>query len=401
MDSNNSGSMQSSSGGDEEYDSRAESISSFFNSSSHLNPISNPPQTQPSNHNPSSFFDSFSNYTFPQTPTLPNVNSLLNLDPLWSKTPPQSNCTHIGGLMGPSSSSSPFPIQNPSAPLLSITHNAPLRPSPGFITEGLYRESTSSAPTDQPNLIRNSKKRSRASRRAPTTVLTTDTSNFRAMVQEFTGIPAPPFSASTFPRNRFDLFASHSAPPPYLLRPFAQKPHQPSFPSSTMLDVLASSSTTTTSTSSNTNTTNLANTTNNFQHQNLPSMQNPLFAFQSLLQTPPPKYPLSNLPAFTSKSQGVDSQLKMGMLEEFTMNQGHVNTNLSDNTPIWGDEDGLKDGDQSHLRAFNGNYNNSQRMTSCKINYTASSSDFHSEKASENVSSRGEGMVDSWICSSD
>ncbi|CAN6168875.1 unnamed protein product [Urochloa humidicola] len=36
------------------------------------------------------------------------------------------------------------------------------------------------------------RKRPRASRRPPTTVLTTDTSNFRAMVQEFTGIPAPP-----------------------------------------------------------------------------------------------------------------------------------------------------------------------------------------------------------------
>ncbi|KAF6147373.1 hypothetical protein GIB67_003271, partial [Kingdonia uniflora] len=45
-------------------------------------------------------------------------------------------------------------------------------------------------------VIRNPKKRSRASRCAPMTILTTDTSNFRAMVQEFTGIPAPPFSAS-------------------------------------------------------------------------------------------------------------------------------------------------------------------------------------------------------------
>ncbi|OEL36546.1 hypothetical protein BAE44_0002433 [Dichanthelium oligosanthes] len=36
------------------------------------------------------------------------------------------------------------------------------------------------------------RKRPRASRRPPTTVFTTDTSNFRAMVQEFTGIPAPP-----------------------------------------------------------------------------------------------------------------------------------------------------------------------------------------------------------------
>jgi len=40
------------------------------------------------------------------------------------------------------------------------------------------------------------RKRSRASRRAPTTLLKTDTSNFRAMVQRFTGIPETPFGYS-------------------------------------------------------------------------------------------------------------------------------------------------------------------------------------------------------------
>ncbi|TVU37790.1 hypothetical protein EJB05_11125, partial [Eragrostis curvula] len=39
---------------------------------------------------------------------------------------------------------------------------------------------------------RKPRKRARASRRPPTTVLTADASNFRAMVQEFTGFPAPP-----------------------------------------------------------------------------------------------------------------------------------------------------------------------------------------------------------------
>ncbi|MFS7953135.1 putative VQ motif-containing protein [Helianthus anomalus] len=42
---------------------------------------------------------------------------------------------------------------------------------------------------------KNPKKRTRASKRPPTTVLTTDTSNFRQMVQEFTGIPTAPFSS--------------------------------------------------------------------------------------------------------------------------------------------------------------------------------------------------------------
>ncbi|CAD6338750.1 unnamed protein product [Miscanthus lutarioriparius] len=39
------------------------------------------------------------------------------------------------------------------------------------------------------------RRRSRASRRAPVTLLNTDTANFRAMVQQFTGIPAPPAGA--------------------------------------------------------------------------------------------------------------------------------------------------------------------------------------------------------------
>ncbi|TKW10206.1 hypothetical protein SEVIR_6G146800v4 [Setaria viridis] len=87
---------------------------------------------------------------------------------------------------------------------------------------------------------RGSRKRARASRRAPTTVLTTDTSNFRAMVQEFTGIPAPPFAggAATGARSRFDhLFPSRSsssaaaaALPQYLLRPFAHSKQLHAYP---------------------------------------------------------------------------------------------------------------------------------------------------------------------------
>ncbi|KAL6888753.1 hypothetical protein ACP4OV_009779 [Aristida adscensionis] len=39
------------------------------------------------------------------------------------------------------------------------------------------------------------RRRSRASRRAPVTLLNTDTSNFRAMVQQFTGIPSGPYGS--------------------------------------------------------------------------------------------------------------------------------------------------------------------------------------------------------------
>ncbi|KAL5199745.1 hypothetical protein ABZP36_020948 [Zizania latifolia] len=43
-----------------------------------------------------------------------------------------------------------------------------------------------------PRIGKPARRRSRASRRAPVTLLNTDTANFRAMVQQFTGIPAPP-----------------------------------------------------------------------------------------------------------------------------------------------------------------------------------------------------------------
>jgi hypothetical protein len=47
-------------------------------------------------------------------------------------------------------------------------------------------------------------------------VLTTDTSNFRAMVQEFTGFPAPPFAPAPPPAVRPRLFGG---PPSFLMRP--------------------------------------------------------------------------------------------------------------------------------------------------------------------------------------
>ncbi|CAM8879443.1 unnamed protein product [Rhodiola kirilowii] len=109
------------------------------------------------------------------------------------------------------------------------------------------------------------KKRSRASRRAPTTVLTTDTSNFRAMVQEFTGIPAPPFAATPlFTTGRFDLFGGgsssvdaltsrHQEPisnmSSYLLRPFAHRPRPP--PVFHHHQLIPNSATTTTTTTVN------------------------------------------------------------------------------------------------------------------------------------------------------
>uniref|UniRef100_A0A0E0CB85 VQ domain-containing protein n=1 Tax=Oryza meridionalis TaxID=40149 RepID=A0A0E0CB85_9ORYZ len=64
--------------------------------------------------------------------------------------------------------------------------------------------STGGSPTQAPGMEgprvgKPARRRSRASRRAPVTLLNTDTTNFRAMVQQFTGIPAPPAGAFAGP----------------------------------------------------------------------------------------------------------------------------------------------------------------------------------------------------------
>ncbi|KAJ0588183.1 putative VQ motif-containing protein [Helianthus annuus] len=64
------------------------------------------------------------------------------------------------------------------------------------------------------------KKRTRASKRPPTTVLTTDTSNFRQMVQEFTGIPTAPFSSYS---HRYDRIGGGGMGPWYRVPPARPK----------------------------------------------------------------------------------------------------------------------------------------------------------------------------------
>ncbi|EYU21157.1 hypothetical protein MIMGU_mgv1a024470mg [Erythranthe guttata] len=222
MDSGNSGSMQSSSGGDEQdFDSRAgsESISSFFNPSSHFRstisaaaPHPPPPPYLPHHQiqNPT-FFDHY-------------MNTNDNHDLIWSR-PGLIRSEHHDNYYAPhfgnTSSSSSLPIPTSTAAAEGHAGRAP----------------------PQASVPKNPKKRTRASRRAPTTVLTTDTTNFRQMVQEFTGIPAAPFSGgSPYPR-RMDLFSAasslrsggHLGP---LLRPSSSTtpPPPPSFLNSSMVD---------------------------------------------------------------------------------------------------------------------------------------------------------------------
>ncbi|XP_074264387.1 uncharacterized protein LOC141586889 [Silene latifolia] len=141
------------------------------------------------------------------------------------------------GLLWPSTICSPLDNTNCTTPTTTVGPAASFSPNNNNnlltrIGPGPVSIPSSGAPlvSDHPGpggAVRNPKKRSRASRRAPTTVLTTDTNNFRQMVQEFTGIPAPPFSG----RTRLDLLGEtgiHVSSPgvhqtPYVLRPFPQK----------------------------------------------------------------------------------------------------------------------------------------------------------------------------------
>lgn len=247
MDSGNStGSLQSSStnGEDNEsYDSRADSssISAF------LNPPPPPPPTT-TNHIFNQQF-SLSNYPSLDPTHTQKPNPLLNLDMVWSN----SNSKSLR--------SDPFP----PPPDLLLQTNFNQQNNLSTLNHQLFPPNISQTTTNNNSNsipVRNPKKRSRASRRAPTTVLTTDTTNFRAMVQEFTGIPAPPFtSVSPFTRTRLDLSSSSSLDPPYLLRPFPHKPTLPDIPT----------------------------TENNYQNLLNMGMQlhNPIFNLQTLLQQPP------------------------------------------------------------------------------------------------------------------
>ncbi|KAL4377651.1 hypothetical protein GQ457_02G009340 [Hibiscus cannabinus] len=405
MDSGNSGSVQSSSCGSEEFDSRSDSISALFNSnpSSHIghgpSGIRQPPVMQQQHHQshaPSSMlFDPLSNYFDHPLSSVTNPNSQLNLDAVWSKNiRSEPNCNDLGGGF--------MATQQAQSRATFSSVQIPQGPESG--TKGSVPGTTTDLPNkNNTNMARNSKKRSRASRRAPTTVLTTDTTNFRAMVQEFTGIPAPPFTSSPFQRTRLDLFGTTSTmrsaqpdpcSPHYLLRPFAQKLHYPlplissSTASSSMVDAIASTPSTTNSTSTTTSI--------NYQPpsqldllKQLPqnalnniNMQNPFLNLVSLLQATP-----SN-----------ESPLKMGVFEEFGLSQqGHGNTNLgrvqnmvpsSDIGPLpindssadpssWGEPTGTQEhDDQSLLRSINGSYNsNTQRVVT--------NGDFHGVKGPE------------------
>ncbi|KAK7318598.1 hypothetical protein RJT34_03301 [Clitoria ternatea] len=466
MDSgNSSGSIQSSSGGEEEYDSRAESsssLSAFLNNQVVNQPplvpftTSTTPLILPQHHH--MFDPPLSNYLDPIR-SITNPNSILNIDTMWPKpVRSEPNQTELVHRLIPCSSSSPL-NQQQQAFVSSQTRGGAnnnttvnthqnLPPESGSRGLMLSVSGTSNDQThsNNTNTVRNPKKRSRASRRAPTTVLTTDTTNFRAMVQEFTGIPAPPFTSSSFPRTRFDLFASAAAAatstlrsnnpldpptaPPYLLRPFAQKLRNfQSFPPSSFDTLLPSNN------STNNSTTN--STSINYQQQQLPehldlmkqyplNFSNPVLGFQNQ-NTLQPKYPLGDSPVLVSKTQTsleIPPNLKMGVFEELGLRHDHVNTDLNcphqhnmvsstsvgvgalssgtnnnnnNNLSIassteWAQRTGtITNNDCDHNGEGGGslsgtvNYSDiAERVTNGKVHYlAASSSDFHGEKGLE------------------
>ncbi|CAL9062253.1 unnamed protein product [Musa banksii] len=390
MDSANSSSLHSSSGGggDDEFDSRTGSFSAFFHSStatsasaaSALRPAPPPSSTYPRSHH---FLDPLS--CIDSTPLLPHSPAAM-----------ASHGVGFGVSVGPSS------------------------------VQPLGQSNVAAAATALP---RGSKKRSRASRRAPTTVLTTDTSNFRAMVQEFTGIPSPPFAASpssSFARARLDLFHSATAfrscsdpPPPvssFLFpRPFMQQVLSPSLvpissassanASATISNAIAATSNTISNAHSTTSNSINPSSSNSYQ---LPSsvlglasqnqhLLNPSLTIQPLLQ------PSSALGLGSQSHPLLNPSLTFQSLLQPSL---HAKSNLPA-MPADLDTRPLTRGHAASPRPILiGNYSSGshQRVSSNhKANYSrSSSSEFNAENVTDGVTAmRGEGMVDSWICSSD
>lgn len=257
----------------------------------------------------SAMFHPLSNYFHPSQTTTPLPNT--DLDTIWSKpVRSEPNKTDLNNLLPISSSSSL--LQNQI--MNQYNNNASFQLATNFHTMNDQTRNNINMQVGN----QNPKKRSRASRRAPTTVLTTDTTNFRAMVQKFTGIPElPPFITSShhFPKTRLDLFTSASTitfPPYNLLRPVA---HNLLPPSSSIHNQFLSSSVD-----------HFKQPLNNIYNMH---SQNQAFTFRTIHdqtpQKPLQKYPLGYSSALVSKTQvpsleippSTDSHLKMGnVLEE-------------------------------------------------------------------------------------
>ncbi|XP_075501573.1 uncharacterized protein LOC142539769 [Primulina tabacum] len=392
MDSGHSDS--SSCGEDQEYDSRAAAAYSFSSFVNHSVP---PQPTQ---------FDPFSNFLQLQNSSQlnPNVFWPRNAD-LSSDPCPNNNIINF-----------PFTVP-PQPPTVVASGNNLIDALPASAAENGTQNRNPPA--------RNTKKRSRASRRAPTTVLTTDASNFRAMVQEFTGIPAPPFtSSSAFQRSRFDLYGASSsmrlkpqdaAHPPYLHRPFAPEAQRPSPPLPFLTSTASISSSSTTNSVASTSTPPMNYHSLSTENSNLFNLiSNPNLT--SFLPTDH-KFPFSSS-ILPSKVPGLHSNVKTVGFDEFSLRRGNVSAaignlpNLIPSDQIQPRNDHNNDNNnadeidhavRAETSTLNGIHNFSRNPRNDKMNYLQNSStDFHGEKGQGNIGTRNsEGMMESWICSSE
>lgn len=461
MDSGNSGSIQSSSGGDEEYDdSRGESISTFLNNSNnnslaHFGSIAshnnnNPPFLSHHQQNPNNTFFDTAASLFPQSSN-PQFNTN---DLIWSSSSSRAlrsdhNFNNFTSSSTAAASGQLFHHHNQN-PFSGSGSGSLQAMQPSIEATNVVRASSSAQPDQQPNVAKNPKKRTRASRRAPTTVLTTDTTNFRQMVQEFTGIPTAPFTGSPYTR-RLDLFSTagsgmrtghlDSLGPLYPLRPSAQKVQVSPFMSQLSTSSPASSSSLLSSSmidalmpgnnSNNNNsivgvgtTSGSTSTSTNFQlgsnhlgiqkqPQNLFNMQNQILSFNagaSIFNTKSTGGGSSNtinVPSLDELGISHEQQVSANLISAF---QGGNNNNNNVTSQARNDGNNLSrlwrnnnnhDGGQENqrLRSFDGNNSNAGNYN--KLNSgNSSTSEFHPEinKGLENVCSTGEGPVSSWTC---
>ena len=418
MDSGNSGSVQSSSTGtgdnDQEYESRGhDSISAFFNPTTYPSgsfaAFENPQSLQlyslkfnpGANSSSSGIFDQHQqvhNSSFGSLEIGPN-----NFVPMSNSN---SNCNNNGpDMMWP----------NKFGPIRSQSEDAHLHPYRGGSRHNNNSSNNSNRDlgmvggAQQPQQRspgrgppsgsgRNPKKRSRASRRAPTTVMTTDTSNFRQMVQEFTGIPAAPFSASAFPtRTRLDLFgfgglgmssiprtASGSSLP---LRPFPQKmlshplPMVPQAGSSSSSTASATDIISSTSTSARGSTANISNFQNYFTFQSLLQPSSTIMDHPGSVQGTSTTTTITTNNATTApRNRG--GGLGLGSRCEATTDQTSWAAALNQDLGLG------HQGDQTRCSVNDGggSYGGVINVTSSENNGGVL---------------RAEGMLESWICSSD
>ncbi|KAG5018969.1 hypothetical protein HKD37_06G015424 [Glycine soja] len=346
MDSINSGSISSS---DDEYDSSSHADPPFHN---HFGSISHPQQPPLVPSHPS-MFDLSSSYLHAVSQSHQNPhNRLFNLDSRGQRSEP--NCT--------------LPESLPSSTSATPTTTNQCLLGHDNINDNSRQQLPSSPQTN--NLVRNSKKRSRASRRAPTTVLTTDTNNFRSMVQEFTGIPAPPFSSSF----------SRRIP----LRP----------------NPLLSTTSSRTSLLHNNNNINVSPNNN---YQLLPDLSLPYQPPpQNLIQdihSIPSFHPSPSLHSLVPAGLAAKSLSTMPTLDAHDLLGAHEHVSEGMFLRSDGDAGGRKD----PFRCLDLGNNNS--YGGCKLNMSVSaSSSLNHEKNLENVgngNSPREGAVEAWICSSE